>query len=200
VDFGLQYALHLGDWKYTLGLIYGNKQTLKSSTDIYLAYVNDTIDLKGEKEDYSIPAKYGIGIGIEKGNKIRIGFDYERRDWSIVNFTNPLLSSRNSERFSAGVEYLPFKKYRDPFYRKLSYRLGAYYNKPYLLIDGNPIDTRAITFGVGIPVKNTYSLINLSFEYGRNGTLNNNLIREDYFLINLNLSLRDIWFQKPKYD
>lgn len=200
LDYGLQYSIHFGKWKGTLGLIYGNKKNLNTTTDFYLAYNNDTVDLKGESDDFVIPAKYGIGIGIEKGKFLRIAFDYERRDWSVSNFSNPLIDTRNSERFSAGIEYIPFKSYRDPFYKRLGYRLGAFYDKPYLLIDGEPINSRAVSFGVGIPVKNALSMINLSFEWGMNGTLNKGLIQENYFLFNLNLSLRDLWFQKPKYD
>jgi len=43
-------------------------------------------------------------------------------------------------------------------------------------------------------------MINLSLEAGMNGTKENGLIRENYLLLHLNMSLRDIWFMKPKYD
>jgi hypothetical protein len=200
LDYGVQYTLNAGKWGYTLGLIYGSKRNLKTTTDYYLAYSNDTIKLAGEPGDFVIPAKYGIGLGVSKGKKFRAGLDYERRDWSSAPFTNPLLSIRNSERISAGMEYTPYKNYRDQWYKKLYYRLGASYDKSYLMIDGVPINSKSVSAGVGIPLKNDYSMINISLEAGQNGTIAKGLIKENYYVLHFNLSLHDIWFLKAKYD
>jgi hypothetical protein len=40
---------------------------------------------------------------------------------------------------------------------------------------------------------------NLSFEAGSRGTLNNNLIKENYGKIKLGINLNSSWFQKRKY-
>jgi hypothetical protein len=200
LDFGAQYTIYAGKWGYTLGLVYGSRRNLKSSTDYYLYYSSDTVELEKKSGDFVIPPKYGIGLGIERGRIFRAGLDYERNDWSGTQFVNPKLSVRNSERISAGMEYTPFKNYRDQWYKKLYYRIGASYNKSYLLIDGVPINSKAVTVGVGIPLRNDYSMINVSFEAGQNGTKAKGLILENYFLLHLNLSLHDLWFIKPKYD
>jgi hypothetical protein len=200
LDFGAQYTIKAGKWDYTLGLIYGSKRDMNATTDYSLTYINDTIDLQGEPDDFIIPAKYGIGLGVAKGKKFRAGFDYERRDWSATKFSNTSLSVRNSERFSAGLEYTPYKNYRDPWYTKLYYRLGATYDKSYLLISGVPINSKSVSAGLGIPLKNDYSMINIAFEAGQNGTTSAGLIKENYYVIHVNLSLHDIWFLKPKYD
>ncbi|MBN1414577.1 MAG: hypothetical protein JW973_05715 [Bacteroidales bacterium] len=199
-DFGLQYTVYSGEWNYTLGLVYGYKANFKTSTDYFLAYSSDTVELSEKKDDFILPAKYGIGLAVEKRKKLRIGVDYERRDWSSSQFTNPMLSVRNSERFSAGIEYLPYKTHRDPFYMKLYYRLGARYEKSYMVIDDIPINLMAVSIGVGIPMRSDFSTINISLEAGRNGTKAKGLIEENYLLLHVNLSLRDIWFLKPKYD
>jgi hypothetical protein len=200
LDYGIQYTLNAGKWGYTLGLTYGAKRNLKSSTDYYLAYANDTIELEGESNDFVIPAKYGIGLGVEKGRKFRAGLDYERRDWSSAQFTNIMLSTRSSDRISAGLEYLPLENYRDEWYKKLTYRLGATYKKSYLLIDDVPINSKSVSFGVGIPLRNAYTMINVALEAGQNGTIAKGLIKENYLILHFNLSLHDIWFLKPKYD
>lgn len=54
--------------------------------------------------------------------------------------------------------------------------------------------------GVGIPMKRELSNINVSFELGDYGTLSDDLIKENYLLIHLNISLQDKWFQKRKVD
>jgi hypothetical protein len=199
-DFGGQYTLNKGRWGYTLGLIYGRRRDMKCTSDYYLAYSNDTIELTGKENKYMIPAKYGIGLGVAKGRKFKAGFDYERSDWSASSFTNPMLTVRNSERFSAGMEYTPFENYRDQWYKRLFYRLGANYEKSYLVIDHVPINSMAVSFGVGIPLKNAYSMINISLEAGKNGTTDNGLIKENFYTLHVNFSLHDIWFLKPKYD
>jgi hypothetical protein len=200
LDYGLQYTLQPGKVGYTLGLIYGSKRNLKTSTDYHLSYANDTIELKGEAGDFLVPAKYGIGIGIEMRNKFNIGVDYERRDWSKLKLSDPLVDIRNSERFSAGFAYLPYKSYRDEWYKKIFYRLGADYEKSYLIINGIPINSKSISFGVGIPLRNEYSMINISLEAGQKGSTSKGLILENFYLIHVNLNLHDIWFLKPKYD
>jgi hypothetical protein len=200
MDFGLQYTVNAGKWGYTLGLIYGNKRNLKSTNNYYLAYANDTITLLGETGDFLIPAKYGIGLAAAKGRKFRAGLDYERNDWSAAQYTNPMLLVRNSERFSVGLEYTPYKNYRDQWYKKVYYRLGANYKKSYLVIDGVPVNSMAASVGFGIPLRNAYSMINISLEAGKNGTTENGLIQENFYLLHFNFSLHDIWFMKPKYD
>ncbi len=51
-----------------------------------------------------------------------------------------------------------------------------------------------MTFGLGLPVG--LSKINLGFEFGKKGTTSQNLIQENYFNLNIGLSLNDLWFRK----
>ena len=81
-----------------------------------------------------------------------------------------------------------------------TYRFGFYYNKTYLVINNIPVDSKAITLGVGIPLRKDLSHINIGLEGGITGTTERGLIQETYIMMDINFSLRDIWFQKPKYD
>jgi hypothetical protein len=45
-----------------------------------------------------------------------------------------------------------------------------------------------------------FSNINIGVEYGSTGTTKSNLVKEDFFNINLSLSFNDKWFQKRKID
>jgi hypothetical protein len=42
--------------------------------------------------------------------------------------------------------------------------------------------------------------MNLGIEYGSRGTTRNNLIKEDYFSINIGLLFNDKWFRKTLYN
>ncbi|MBN2519101.1 MAG: hypothetical protein JXB17_01235 [Bacteroidales bacterium] len=201
LDYGLQFSIQPNNLKYSIGLIYGNKKELKTKTEYTLITAIDTINLENEKKDiFYIPRKYGIGISLEKSNKFIVGFDYSRNRWSDLKISVPILNIRDSERFSLGVEYTPFQGYKDIGLKTWYYRIGAYFNKSYLEIKEKPINSKAITFGFGIPLRHDFSLINFSFEIGTNGTTDAKLIKENYWLVYLNFTLRDLWFRKVKYD
>ena len=90
----------------------------------------------------------------------------------------------------------------------MTYRAGLRFEKTGLLLDGTglgadftPIDDFGISFGLGLPLGNRYSSLNMGFEYGQKGTTSNNLLQENYFNFRLSLSLTDInWFIKRKID
>ena len=44
------------------------------------------------------------------------------------------------------------------------------------------------------------STLNMGFEFGKRGTIENNLVQENYFKFRLSLSLTDNWFIKMKID
>jgi len=199
-DYGVQYTIGKKDWKYTIGAIYGNKKILKSASEYKMVNSADTVNLGNIDQEFLVPQKFGIGFAVEKSIKFKAGIDYERREWSAVKFTNPLLQTRNSDRLSIGFEYNPYKTHLDKGLKRCFYRIGANYNRSYLLIDKQPIDSKAITFGMGIPLKKQLTMINVSFEIGQDGTTAHGLIQENYYLIHVNFSLHDIWFQKPKYN
>lgn len=203
VDFGLQYTLKLGQWNYSVGLIYGNNKRLFSTDEAIVASSTstDTIEVDEDYEQvYHIPKKYGIGIAINKGKKIKIGLDYEKKFWSTEEFTNPYLITRDSERFSAGVDFTPLRTYSDHGLMRFYYRLGINYTKSHLLIDDIGINSKSAVIGIGVPLPRNLCMINVAFEYGINGTTSHGLVRENYWMIHLNLGLHDLWFKKVKYD
>jgi hypothetical protein len=80
------------------------------------------------------------------------------------------------------------------------YRFGGEYRQSYLVIDDTPIDYRAVTIGAGIPLKGFLSIINVSLELGQNGTSKNGLFKENFVTLHLDMSLKNLWFMKRKYD
>lgn len=206
-DYGLQYSI--GDdahsakeqnWVYTIGLIYGAGKKLHTNDDLEFTYNGATSSLEQEKQlDIRIPQKFGIGIAVKNGNNFRAGFDYEWAEWSNINFSNPNLDTKNSSRFSIGAEYFPGKSRDDSWLKKMYYRLGANYKNSYLEIDNTPINSKGITFGVGIPYDYT-STINFSIEYGEEGTLSKGLIKNSYWQFYLSFSLPELWSSRSKFD
>ena len=87
------------------------------------------------------------------------------------------------------------------------YRVGAFYTQTPIQLGSEQITDYGITFGVGIPVRPRniapgqmrISTLNIGVITGRRGTLENNLIREEYLQFFFGISISDKWFIKRKY-
>jgi hypothetical protein len=55
-----------------------------------------------------------------------------------------------------------------------------------------------ISFGLGLPIGNQLTRLNISAEYGKRGEKTNSLIQENYVNLRLGLNLAEKWFQKNK--
>jgi hypothetical protein len=191
MDYGLQYSMRKHDWLYTIGLIYGASKKLTTSDALEFTYDGETTTLEhGNGSDIRIPEKRGIGVSVKKGAHFRAGIDYEWKKWSTINFSNPNLDTKNSNRFSIGLEYSPLEK--DNWLDGLLYRLGAHYKNSYLEINNTQINSMGVVFGIGVPNK-VVSNFNLSVEYGKEGTLNNGLIRNNYWMLDFSFSVFEFW-------
>lgn len=194
LDYGMQYSINSNDWLYTVGFIYGASKKLTTTDEIEFTYSGVTSQLeKEELLNIKIPRKFGIGIAVKKNNNFRAGFDYELGTWSNINFSNPNLDTKNSNRFSIGIEYSPGEDRTDEsWFRGFFYRLGANYKNSYLKIDNTPINSMGISLGIGIPY-DKINTINLTLEYGEEGTLNKGLIKNKYWMLYTNISFYELW-------
>jgi len=201
LDYGAQYTLFVKDFRYTLGVIFSEFKNLNSDFSYTINYNEYTLSLDAEESDYYLPRRAGIGLAIEKGMRFKAGFDYERRFWPENNsFNNPLLETRDGEQFSIGMEYTPYRGRGDQNWKKLFFRMGACYTKSYLIIDKIPINSASFMLGTGIPIRKELTMINLSLEAGRTGTLQKGLIEENFLLLHVNVTLHDKWFIKYNID
>ncbi len=197
LSYGLNYHFSIKDWRARVGLIYGRSKKLTSMNEITITTNKEIEELKSKNRKFSIPATYGIGIAVEK-NFFKAGIDYERNVWKDIKFDNPYLNTRNSERISFGFEF-PSQGLNKGTNRMIFYRFGAQYQKTYLIIKKIPIDYYSVSLGAGLPLKGVLSAINISLELGQNGTTEKNLFGENFLALHLDMSLRDLWFIKRRY-
>jgi hypothetical protein len=197
-NYGLNYQLKIKKWKYNLGLIYGNSKKLKTKNVTTIQTETETETLRSRKVKYSIPQNIGAGFALSKGF-FTAGIDYEWSKWEDIKFTNNYLQTRNSNRYSFGVEF-PSQGVNKGTGKMIFYRFGGEYCQSYLVIDDTPINYRAVTVGAGIPLNGVFSVINVSLELGQNGTTKGGLFRENFVTLHLDMSLRNLWFLKRKYD
>jgi hypothetical protein len=92
------------------------------------------------------------------------------------------------------------------FHRIMTYRLGLRYADTYLNLYDTQIKQYGISFGLGIPLVQTFSFsqLNVGFEFGKRGTTENNLLQENYLAFQVGFTIMphkyDGWFYKRKYD
>ncbi len=148
--------------------------------------------------DFNMPLEVGIGMSANILESFTVSADYKKNYWDATGQTESLGSYADQDIFGIGLEYVKDPtsyKYTD----RIRYRTGFNYDNGYLSINGKKVDGYNITAGIGIPVgQGQKSMMNLSYSYGSKGQIQNILIKENFHLLTLNLSLEDLWFQKRK--
>jgi len=213
-NFGLQYNKKIGkDLTLGTGIVFSNAMNGKTSEDqlVYsfsesstgVEYLHDTASNYSKNDisnDIHIPMNVGIGFTLEKSNKWLIGADYNWQNWSNYTYNNikdPSLT--NSKRVSVGGEIKP-DSYSSKYFKRIAYRAGFRYTTTNLKIDNTQIDEFGVSFGLGLPLRKSKSTINLAIEYGKRGTIDSYLIKENFTKITIGFSAYDFWFFKRKFD
>ena len=158
------------------------------------------------------PRETILGLGLGKTNKWYAALNYKMQDAIIANgyFDNSAQSFQygDSNRLSAGGYFIPKINSITSYWQRVTYRAGVKLEKLGLLVNVTSIpyssftsiDDFGISFGLGLPLGNRLSNLNVGFEYGKKGTTSNGLLEENYFNFRLSLSLNDVWFKQRKID
>ena len=163
-------------------------------------------DLESEglaRTDLTLPSRFSFGAGIGKPRAWFLGGEYTRQNTS--EFSNPIVSIENANFVNAsnvsfGGFYIPDYNSFGSYWKRVTYRAGFRFENTGLEINDETINEFGMSFGVGLPVGNVFSNANLGVEFGRRGTTNQNLIQENFFRLQISLSLNDRWFEKRKYN
>lgn len=200
-DFGLQYHKEIGDYEFSLGVV-GGYPTVLSFTNRRQIFNNNGYELKDDKQpdtQFTIPEYYGGGISLTKGLGFTVAADYRFQNWSRSKDMQTGRSFRDTHKVSAGVAYIPNELYASNYFGVMQYQLGVSISNSYLNIKNyNPINYE-ITAGTGLPFRGG-TLMNIALAYGKKGTSENGLIREDFFRVILNFSISEKWFAKRLYE
>jgi hypothetical protein len=152
-----------------------------------------------------IPMGWASGFTVGKKNKFTAGFDFRSQNWSESEFLGTKDSMANSREYIVGLEYIRNAFSITKYSHRIRYRAGFRYAESYLQLRGSQLSDVGMTFGAGFPIldrnrRGTQSSLNVILELGRRGTVKNDLIRETFGSLTLQLSLHDYWFKKLKYD
>lgn len=174
--------------------------SLSSGEDVEAVDVNlEASNLRNT--EVKIPTKTTLGLGFGENKKWFVGAEYSFQQ--MADFENVFLGLDNvvygdANTYALGGYWIPDYRALTGYFNRLTYRAGLRYNVSGMTVNNKDINNFGITFGVGLPVGNNFSNLNLGFELGRIGTTDQNLIEESYLKINVGLSLNDRWFQQRK--
>ena len=221
-DFGIQYKGEINEkYFYVAGITYSNKIDFNATndqsvlmTENYHIYDVNVIDyLANYQSDYDtissetntnykveIPERYSFGFTAGIKDKLTVGVDYSYQDWSAIQSLNVNDNYTTDQTLRLGIEYIPDSRSLRNYLKRIKYRAGFYHNNSYLKLNGEQIENYGITFGLGLPIANNKTSINISCAYGKNGTTNYGLIEENYFKFGISLTLYDFWFIKRKFN
>lgn len=158
---------------------------------------NPSQDIPVDDQKLIIPTKYSFGAGIGRNNKWLLGTEITFTENSkMKNRFGEIAGStfENSTKIALGGYYIPKYDSFSNYFSRITYRAGLRYENTGLVLRNESIKDYGMTFGLGLPVG--LSKINLGFEFGKKGTTSQNLIQENYFNLNIGLSLNDLWFRK----
>ncbi len=202
------------DRKLTVGATYtfGNTGSMKNvyTNSTYYYLLGETkggetiIDQRETSDKKFLPQEASLGLGYGKDTKWFFGTQVDYKKGENFNFLGQTLSYQDFYRYSVGGWILPnFNDFRSYFSRVI-YRYGAYYEKGNLNINGNSINKFAVTAGVTLPFQksqiNRMNSIDIGLELGKRGTLDNNLIRQNFINLRVGINFADKWFAKRLYN
>ena len=160
-------------------------------------YLETAVD--SDVTDYYLPLEFGVGFSKSFQKKFNLTVDYEKSLWNNTNQTNLYGEFKNQDKYALGLSYV--KKERSIYFSdRIHYFTGVNYDTGFLSINNKSINNLAFSLGVGIPIDNTKSLLNITYSYGQKGSIGTDFIKENYHKIGINLSLEGIWFVKRKFD
>lgn len=201
-------------WRFTLGATVGLPTVFNaSSNDLvtsFYRYSNGTEDVLDTLPSYgktkgtlTIPVAYGFGISVHNTHWL-ITAETRRRDLSAakVDVEGYALPSdlRASATYALGARFTPDDE--GNVFRRSSYRAGIRYAEDYLVVNGTPLTSTAVSAGISFPLNavQTNSYLHIGAEYGQRGTTDNGLLLEKFTHFWVGVSItpwkRERWFQR----
>ncbi len=211
LDFGVQYPIRLtaNDW-LTVGATVGLGHKIKSDATLTrYTSVGDSTEVTA-KSPFDLPYTYGGGLAWQHKNTLQVAADYRFEGWDEcrtphaiskpgeLTYTGATGDYKNRSRFAAGVQYTPDPSSKN-YLKRIQYRMGGNYSTPYLRVNGQDGPSEmTLSAGLGLPIINNRSVVNLNFQWLHRKPSSISLITENYFMVNIGLTFNESWFMKFK--
>jgi hypothetical protein len=141
-----------------------------------------------------VPTRFNAGLQISFVNVYNISLDYFYQPWSDFKLSDINQSNLSDlHRISLGFEYRPQSIPGMSYWEQIMFRAGLSYEMSQYNFNGNNLKQYSAYGGVAFPLS-PENTVDIGLEYSVRGTKDDNLLRENFFRINLGISFGDIWF------
>ena len=212
VKVGLQYFKGFGErnqYYFNAGATYTLATSLKGDYNRFAraqqegtSAIDTVYNYSTDNAKVKLPHEFSIGMSIGQRDKWMLGADYVQQNWksSAYDGVEGMNFTPNTARsFRLGFEFIPNMYDLKYYFKRVTYRFGAYYDQTYMNFGGNRINAAGFTFGMSLPIYRLYNAFNVAVDFGHRGSTKNNLVRERYVQFVINISLHDLWFIKYRY-
>ena len=209
-ELGLLYKKSLSeDNEISFGLTANNNSSIRANrSEIvesfefsgFFELPKDTFVNSTEWGNATLPQYISTGISYRDGKKWLLVADYSMQNWENYSLFDQGDDLNNSMRISGGLQYTPEFNSVTKYYKRMQYRLGGAYSNTPITLNDTQLKEMSVSFGFGIPVRKSRTKYDVSLTLGKRGTIDNNLIKEQFVRFGLSVSYDGIWFVKRKYD
>lgn len=200
-DLGAQYELFLSENRsISIGVTYNPRFRMNTNRDVtaHESFAADTLWTESvDQNDYVLPMRIGSGLSFQTLRTI-YALDFTYSEWSRAKLEDDV-KLRNTMRGSFGFEYKGSGD-ADSYLQNIQIRSGFYVEQNYLVLGKTSFTDWGISLGLGLPVFENRGIVNFSYNYNQSGTTSNNLIKQRADVFVLDLTFRDLWGIRRKFD
>lgn len=220
LDFGIQYPIRITrqDW-VTIGATYGlGHQLSGDASQLHFTSAGDSTEIIA-KNAFDLPHSIGAGLSWRHKDQLLVAADATYEKWAdcksaistpngngVPTYTSTTGAYMNRTRVALGVEFTPAGADKSrPYWETIRYRAGLNYSTPYLKVNNQDGPKEmGVSFGLGLPLQSRKlsgrSVINISAEWKQRNPSVSNMIKENYFILNIGVTFNENWFSQWKID
>jgi hypothetical protein len=217
LNFGGGLSFHMDsllkkNYKLSIGLIgslgsnLGLQHQSKFVSNLASGSPLDSVTSNKQYGKMRLPRTFGAGISFGKADHWTAGFDFNYLDYRSFEYqtndgTHQYLGTPTiGYRSGFGFEIMPKPEDFTNYLNRITYRIGATYERSPFMVNGNLLNDIGGTFGFSLPVSQI-STLDLGIKIGKRGVVSQNLIEENYFRIYFGITFNDrLWFIKRKFE
>ncbi len=190
---GLYYnydAFSLGAFYEYLGDVDFDRET---------SYISSVISDTTAKSSFTqnMPSSYGVGLSYKTG-KFLLASDFSMINMSKISYNQGLNTAfQDAFRFSVGAIRYGNTSRIAGYLDRVSYKAGLAYQRLYYKINGSNINELSFSVGAEMPI-GLGGVIDAAFVFGTRGIETDNLIKEYFGRMYIEISIGEIWFKPFK--
>lgn len=196
-DLGLQYHQSVGKNKtLVVGLVYSPKLRVHGGVKLGL-FSSSSQNYSTNDTVFEMPESYGLGFTFNKLYHYTFGADVLYQRWADAKFYDQTGALNNRLKVNLGGEYIP-NLMTNKYYNRIRYRAGLNYTDSYIKFRDTGYKEYGASVGLGLPMVDRRSFVNLAFEYSLIRPNVKSYTKEQYFKLTLSYTFNELWFFKQK--